>query len=290
MIEKQVAILLTCHNRKETTINCLHRLSELKYEADIYCVDDASTDGTAEAINISFPTINLIRGNGDLFWSRGMNYAWRSAYSHKEYDFYIWLNDDVFLYDIAFKELFECSRLNNDNAVISGIIQGKRSGNVIYGGFDNQHRLIAPTGRMEIISNLNGNFVLIPKNVFNTVGFIDPVYHHDIGDVDYGLMAKEKGIAVLTTRCFVASSEESLKSKNSRIRKDGVSILERFKRLKSPLGAPLRIHFHFIRKHYGWLKACAYSFYLILINIISDRMYHRLIAITKHKLVEGDSL
>jgi len=42
-----VAVLITCHNRKEATLKCLKSLSEQKYHnisIDVYVVDDGSSD------------------------------------------------------------------------------------------------------------------------------------------------------------------------------------------------------------------------------------------------------
>ena len=43
---------------------------------------------------------------------------------------------------------------------------------------------------------MNGNFVFIHKNIFDIVGFIDKIYTHNYGDIDYGLSAIKKGFQV----------------------------------------------------------------------------------------------
>lgn len=270
----RVAVLLTTHNRKDVTLQCLERLYNLTSLTDVFLVDDASDDGTYEAIMLKFPQVHLIKGNGNLYWCRGMNLAWKTASSYSKYDYYLWLNDDLLLYDNAFDELFKCSKLKEDKAIISGIIQGQQSKKAVYGGFDCNHHIISPTGRMEEITNLNGNFVLIPLFVFKQIGFFDNIFHHDIGDVDYGLSAREKGISVLSTRCFIGSTSESLIQRNSRIRKNGTNVIKRFKRMYSPLGCPPNIHFYFIKKHRGIIEAICYVIYLHFINILPDSIYH----------------
>ena len=275
-MSNNIAVLMTCHNRKAVTLGCLQRLFLLKNNIDVYCVDDASTDSTAGAIIEKFPQVHLIEGDGNLFWCRGMNLAWKTANAHSNYDYYIWLNDDLLLYDKAFDELFECSKLNGDKAIISGIAQGRNSERAVYGGFDSHHEIISPTGKMEEILNLNGNFVLIPQYVFNIVGFFDDKYHHDIGDVDYGLTAREHGILVVTTRCFIGSTDEKFMQSDSRIRKNKANIITRFRKLYSPLGSPPFIHYHFIKKHGRTTKAIVYVFYLHFINILPDFIYNLL--------------
>ena len=275
-MNSSVAVLITCHNRKNVTLGCIQRLVLLKPDADVYIVDDSSTDGTPEAITKLYPHIVVIHGNGDLFWCRGMNLAWKTAKEKKDYEYYIWLNDDLYLYNNAFDELFECSIENNNKAIISGIVEGELTHKAVYGGYDKKKHLIEPSGGMEKIINLNGNFVLIPKYVRDKVGFFDEVYHHDIGDVDYGLSALRQGVNVFTTRCFIGSTKESLKLNELRIRKSGTNIKGRFKRLYSPLGSNPVISFYFFKKNYGIIKAFSYCIFLIFINLLPDTFFYRL--------------
>ena len=123
----RVAILLTCFNRKQQTLSCLENAySSLeilnRYEFDFYLVDDGSTDGTFEAVSKSYPEVNIITGNGDLYWNRGMRLAWEQASLNKKYDFYIWLNDDLELSKDSFSTLFSnYESLSNKNSILSGI-------------------------------------------------------------------------------------------------------------------------------------------------------------------------
>lgn len=83
-----VAVLLTCHNRKEKTLRCLKHLfaqesNAKKYFIEVFLVDDSSTDGTSEGVKDLFPNVNIIKGDGNLFWSRGMQLAWKIAIEKK---------------------------------------------------------------------------------------------------------------------------------------------------------------------------------------------------------------
>lgn len=268
-----IAVLITCHNRKNTTLKCLGHLYSIRNDIDVFCVDDNSSDGTAEAIKEQYPSVRLIMGDGSLFWCRGMRKAWVSAREQKDYDFYIWLNDDMELYQNAFDEILECSELFHHKAIVSGLVQESSSLKVIYGGYDEHQRLIEANGSNNAIHHLNGNFVLVPKYVFNKIGYFDEVFHHDIGDVDYGFMARKNNIPVVSTRCYIGRTDEVLKSASLRIRKNGVGIINRFKKLYSPLGAPPPIHFHFIKKHRGVFPAIIYCTYLYVINILPDFLW-----------------
>lgn len=67
---KTLAVLITVHNRKETTLQCLQRLyNQLlinEYQIDVYLTDDGCTDDTPEAIRKQFPEVHIIKGDGNL--------------------------------------------------------------------------------------------------------------------------------------------------------------------------------------------------------------------------------
>lgn len=266
----KIAIILTCHNRRKVTLQCLGHLYSIMSNIDVYCLDDASSDGTADAIKKEFPQVNLVSGDGNLFWCRGMNMAWKEAVKKGGYDFYFWLNDDLVLYENAFSELLECSKIVEDKAVITGLVQEETTKEAIYGGTSFEGKLITANGEMQNVKNMNGNFVLVPDAVVKKIGTFDEVYHHDLGDVDYGMTAREAGFNVVSSRCYIGCTDAALKSKNERIRLYGVNIVKRFKKLYSPLGSNPFITFHFKKKHENILSAVAFFIYVHVINVLPD--------------------
>jgi GT2 family glycosyltransferase len=264
----KIAVLLTCYNRKIITLRCLEFLFKHEINIDVYLVDDCSSDGTKESISLLFPQVKIIISDGDFFWTRGMHLAWMHA-QNKAYDFFFWLNDDVILYENCFDELIACSFLTNHTSIISGIVESHDDKEVLYGGTNSDGELINSSGLMQSITNLNGNVVLIPKSVFVILGNLDPVYHHDLGDVDYGLRARANNIKVLTTRIAVGSCD---KNDVCRVRLINSNLRKRFIKLYAPLGNNPNINFYFRRKHYGLLNACAYFIHIHLINLFPDRV------------------
>ena len=267
IMPERIAALLTCHNRKAKTLACLASLFDVLPHADVYLTDDGCSDGTAEEVANQYPGVHIIKGDGNLFWSRGMYMAWSEAVKG-DYDYYLWLNDDVELYPHFWIELMTCEQLGGGNCIISGLIED-RKGDIIYGGFDKSKKKIQRADTPQPIWLMNGNVVLVPRTIIEQIGIIDPVYHHDSGDADYGLRAQEQGLAVLSTRKAVAKGYANT---ICRVRKGGLTITERYRRLNSPLGAPIKISFYFRRKHFGLLNAFAFCAHLIVLNLLPDRM------------------
>ncbi|MDP4269943.1 MAG: glycosyltransferase family 2 protein [Bacteroidota bacterium] len=268
----KIAAILTCYNRKEKTLECLHSLFTILPSCEVYLVDDASTDGTLEAVSGLFPSVNIIKGDGTLFWSRGMFTAWQAA-RKQDYDYYLWLNDDIQLYPYCIEELLECCEWGESKCIISGLIENFEKTEILYGGYDNRKRLIQPHDQPQEIRLMNGNVVLVPKYVVDHIGIIDQVYHHDLGDVDYGLSAQKAGLKVLSTRKAVAAGYSN---KICRVRKWDSSFAERFKRLYSPLGSDPGTNFYYRNKNFGFVNASCYWLYLHFINMLPDIVVMRI--------------
>ena len=267
----KIAFIMTCYNRKLKTIACLQSLFSIMSEVDVYLTDDASSDGTSEIVQSQFPSVHIIKGDGNLFWNRGMHLAWSEAIK-VGYDFYVWLNDDVILKPYFMDELLHSYSLAGKMSVVSGVIVDVGDGHVIYGGTDENKRLNPIDGQIHDVTDMNGNVVLVPQCVVDKIGINDPILHHAGGDTDYGYTARKNGIRVVTTTRAVA---EGYRNDMDRLRKWNTSIIDRFKRLYSPMGTNPNIGFYFFKKHFGFTKAIMYYLYLHLINIPPDWMMSR---------------
>ncbi|NDP28017.1 MAG: glycosyltransferase family 2 protein [Flavobacterium sp.] len=256
---KTIAVLLTCHNRKDKTLTCLQALYECvvpeNYSFEVFLVDDGSTDGTGERVKSDFPDVTIILGDGNLYWNRGMYKAWETASNTKGYDFYVWLNDDTMLYTNAYELVLRSSEQFNHQAIICGATCEKQSGKVSYSGWWKSEKTpILPNGEIQQCEIVNGNFLLIPKTVFNKIGNLDWKFRHAIGDFDYGLRAQKAGFKCYITPSFVGSCES-----NPTLPKwclISTPIVQRFKLLYSPLGYAEPIPFFiYENRHFGLFTA-----------------------------------
>lgn len=263
----RIAALLTCFNRKEKTLQCLKHLFEIAPDTEVYLVDDGSTDGTSDAIKQQFPQVNLIAGDGILFWNRGMHLAWQEA-AKNDYDFYLWLNDDVYLYDNFLQELLSVYNKFGKNSIVVGAVESKDKSQLLYGGYDENLKFVSPGEARKIIA-FNGNIVLVSRDIFKKVGNLDNVFHHDLGDYDYGLRAAKQGVSAYITSRPVASGE---KNPIKRERLNHTTLKKRFKRLYSPLGSNPNINFYFRKNHKSLPNAVAYYIFQHFLNIIPDSL------------------
>jgi GT2 family glycosyltransferase len=261
-----IAVLLTCHNRKEKTLSCLTALFDCilpnGYRFDVFLVDDGCTDGTAEAIKEKFPQVNIIKGTGNLFWNRGMYLAWETATKANDYDYYMWLNDDTCLYPNAIAELVTVCITMNNNALICSTLQSDISDKVTYGGFK-KGCLLIPNGKLQECETINGNCVLVPRNIFQKVGNLDYVFRHAIGDLDYGYRVRKASFKLYITPNYIGICEKNPTLPEWCLK--DTSLWKRIKLLYSPLGYAEPIPFFiYERRHLGLLIAIKH---FISINI-----------------------
>ena len=220
-----ISVLITCHNRKDKTLNILKSIKNQKIEKNIkliiYLVDDGSTDGTSELVKKFYPDVFLIKGSGNLYWSRGTNLAWRTAVnSNPTSDYFLWLNDDIDLFDNSINNSLNYEKkYNSKNYICVGSTLDPITKQRTYGGIrfkPKKYNLInnydvEPSNDFQSIDSFNGNFVLITKEVFNRIGYLDKLFIHNGGDTDYGLRAHKLGINIVLMPDYVGTC---IKNKN----------------------------------------------------------------------------
>lgn len=219
-----IAALLTCHNRKQKTLDSLKSLFDRRdcqrVSITVYLVDDGSTDGTTAAVTASYPQVIAIQGDGHLYWNRGMHAAFAAAIP-TDYDYYLWLNDDTQLYPDAIAKLLRTSQQlaqqGESRAIVAGATQDPDRGSMTYGG-GVYHRWwhplsfgkIEPADTPQACDVMHGNCVLIPRSVVEVVGNLDPTFAHYLGDYDYALRARKHNCSVWLAPGYVGTCPATL--------------------------------------------------------------------------------
>jgi GT2 family glycosyltransferase len=205
----RVAAVMAAYNRKDLTLACLRSLRAQRVPGstlDTFVLDDASSDGTSEAIAEQFPEVTVLQGTGELYWNGGMRRAFSAAMTG-DYDYYLWMNDDTTLDDHALALLLQVEhRLREqgeDPVIVAGSTRHPDTGELTYGGLVRPYRwrrlrweLVEPGDEPRPCETMNGNVVLVPRAVVRRVGNIDPAFVQQMGDYDYGLRARAAGCSV----------------------------------------------------------------------------------------------
>lgn len=206
----RIAVLLTCHNRRDKTLACLGALFANHLPGSVslhvFLVDDGCTDGTAVAVREKFPQVKIFEGDGSLYWNGGMRLAFGEALK-TGYDYYLWLNDDTILFFDAIARLLatvnELYVKKGKAVIVVGTTVDPQTGQITYGGRRRASRirpmrfeLVIPKDVPVACDTMNGNCVLIPSGVAVVVGNLDAAFEHTMGDMDYGLRAHQTGFGV----------------------------------------------------------------------------------------------
>jgi GT2 family glycosyltransferase len=269
-----IAVLITCHNRKEKTLKCLESLynqivNDCNFVFNVFLVDDGSSDHTADAVRENYPDVRVIEGNGDLFWNRGMYLAWDTASKEFNPDFYLWLNDDTNLYPNAIKQLLEAP---HQNSIISGTTEDILLNRLSYGGYNKNHQLIKPNNNYQPCEYFNGNIVLISNYVFNQIGNLDYRFRHALGDFDYGLRAKARGIKLFISKEIIGSCELHKEFPDWCNKKN--NLITRIKKFRTPLGLNPIEYYHFDKRHYG-IRNAIFHFFTIHIRLLFPQLWSK---------------
>lgn len=262
---KSIAVIITCHNRAQTTFRCLSSLytSNLpnEYVMTVYLTDDGSTDDTSRLIEENFPNTIITLGDGSLYWNRGMCLSWRRALEHN-HDFYLLLNDDVELERDAILNLIDLYRSSSFNSVIVGKTVDPISRQTTYGALKRMNHIsrnsfIPITAKSDIAVTFNANCVLIPDKAIESVGILDPFYTQQFGDIDLGLRfhSQDWGIIQLDQPVAYLAKNFSYAHRNFHLSFEDILNL-----LKDPKGIPMREWWHFLYKFNG-LFAFFYFFH-----------------------------
>lgn len=259
----RISAILTCFNRREKTIACIDQLKQQKVDhvdLNVIVTDDGSTDGTSEAIKERWNDVTVLKGDGNLFWTRGMRLAMDFAMSEKV-DFIWWVNDDTMMDADALQRMLivfnEKSKAALNPPIIVGAIKDEHSNKLTYGGFLHTNPVIHPLRfRFLKVSEVaqkcdvfNGNCVLIPSEVVKTIGPLDISSIHSTGDFEYALRAKKFGIDAWVAPNFVGVCSRN--PEKGTWKDMSLSLLMRYKLIFSTKGIPISQRYHYYRKHGG---------------------------------------
>lgn len=272
---KATAILLTVHNRKEKTLECLEKLFRQKPPEsarwDVYMTDDGCTDGTSEAVSRYFPSVKIVRGNGQLFWNRGMYLAWKTAAQTRDYDYYLWLNDDTILLPDAIEELLACVD-DRSPCLVCGACRSDKEEIFTYGAIDQKGKNVVPNGQIQEGYIINGNAVLVNRKAFLLIGMLDPAFPHAIGDFDYGLRLLAEGGRIFTTRKYIGYC-----NKNPKLPAwcyTSTPLKTRLKNLYSPLGNAHPVYFFKYEKRHFGIPLAIKHFFSIHLRVLFPTLWN----------------
>ena len=174
--------------------------------------------------------------------------AWQAAADARDYDAYLWLNDDTFVYDGALSSLMHAMTETDGEAIIVGATEDATHSKLTYGGRLSEGTIPIPTGELAPVDYFNGNIVLVPRSTFLQLGYLDDYFTHSKGDYDYGLRAKKAGLQIYQIGKVLGECDEH--PTFDKWCDPNVPFAQRWKLLNRPNGMPPHETFYFEKRHY----------------------------------------
>jgi GT2 family glycosyltransferase len=201
-----VYVIVLSWNGKNDTLECLASLRQLTYpNARIVVVDNASTDGTVDAIRLAFPNTELIVNTSNLRFAGGNNVG-ISWSLERGAEYVLVLNNDTVVDREFLSLLVDTAESNKQIGIVGpkiyyfddpkriwfagGLIKWWR-GRVTHIGIREEDN-----GRYDATTEVDyvtGCCMLIKRKVIETIGMLDERYYIYGEDVDLCVRASRSG-------------------------------------------------------------------------------------------------
>ena len=113
-----VSVIIVSYNTKDMTLECLRSVYEQTTDIsfEVIVLDNASEDGSAEAIKELFPELQLIKCSENLGFARANNEVAKGARGH----YLLLLNPDTVVLDGAIQKLYQFALSLPDHSIYGG--------------------------------------------------------------------------------------------------------------------------------------------------------------------------
>jgi glycosyltransferase involved in cell wall biosynthesis/GT2 family glycosyltransferase len=207
---RRICAITPVFNRRELTLDCLRTLFESDLEGlDLHCivVDDGSSDGTAAAIAKSYPQVEIIIGDGTLWYSEGTNVGIRSALL-RDPDYMLLYNNDSRFPPDALKNLVACAERHPSSLVGAVLLDWDHPDRIFqvgtqwqtgYGGWRTWSRQTVadlPDGPFAV-ETIVGNCMLVPAQAIRDCGLMKSEAMPNFGDAELSARMRKSGWRLL---------------------------------------------------------------------------------------------
>ena len=206
-----MAVVVLTWNGKSLTLDCLKSLAALEFDNyEVFVVDNASSDGTAEAIRDKFgDDVNIIVNGDNLGFSRGNNVGIEAALATGA-DSVLLLNNDTIVDSRVLDKMTQVLYSAPEIGIVGPKILYSSPPNQIWfaGGEVFLARGTArhigireiDHGQYETIRDVDyitGCALMAKREVFETIGLLDASYQAYYEDTDFCMRARRRGYRIL---------------------------------------------------------------------------------------------
>ncbi|MEP7337859.1 MAG: glycosyltransferase family 2 protein [Acidobacteriota bacterium] len=199
MIKPPVAVIVLNYNGARWIERCMGSLIETDYEDfKVILVDNASTDGSANIVQAKFPQVEVILNPDNEGFSEGNNIGIRKALADGA-SYVVLLNPDTIVEPEWLRELIEAGEIASEAGILGAVQLGYENDefnswtvNALAQYLDEldqpaRARLVIPVDWVE------GACFAVKSQVFDVIGFLDPIYTAFYEEIDFCRRAACRG-------------------------------------------------------------------------------------------------
>jgi GT2 family glycosyltransferase len=206
-----VAVVVVTWNGREDTLACLRSVTANQSAGvNVVLVDNASTDGTVDAVRDLFPEVHVIASHHNRGFAGGNNLGIIFALKELDADFVMLLNNDTVIASNTITQLVADSTREASVGAVCPLIFFMDSPDLIWFGgasFDPKKgrsgRMtlyghpgrVAPSQRVRIDRGV-GAAMMVPRRVFEEVGLLDESLFFLYEDVELSLRMQSAGFSI----------------------------------------------------------------------------------------------
>lgn len=212
----EVLIVVVNWNGKDDLMKCLASIKKSDYPKDRYqvmVVDNASNDGSQEAVTQDHPDVILLKNEKNMGYVKAVNRG--VAYGMSSGADYIWIfNNDVVVESDTLKRLVEVGRQDETIGVIAPVIYSYDNRQMVNNtGYDinfwtgrlkklryGKDVFTDPGTSIEDVDTILGCSNLIRTSVFKKIGQLRAAYELYFEETDFNIRAKRSGFRIVVAK------------------------------------------------------------------------------------------
>ena len=252
---RRIVVVVSTFNRVQMTMRFLGslfaELNAANLAARVVLVDDNSRDGTRDRVAENYPAVEIIHGDGFLFWAGSVRRALDVLEpSIDDVDGIVLANDDIVFDAGALGAMYDLA--HQRDAIVGGAVyaadgqleaSGGRFGRLCRA---RQCRLV-PNGSPQACDLLPAHALYIPATIYRKLGPFDPTFQHGHIDLEYSVRAGRRGQVLLLAPDRVAQVDQVHRYQQDLVDL-GLNARQLWWRLRyHPKSPPLRESIHYLR-------------------------------------------
>lgn len=210
-MKKQISVILVNYNGKKYNDACIASIlgSTIKEQIQIVVVDNASTDGSLEALREKWAVdeqVHILALDDNYGFSKANNEGIR--YSMEQgIDYYLLLNNDTEIEPDTIERMFQCGR-EKKSIVVPKVLYADRR-DVIWCAGGTFTPVVKKTVQSGLNQKDNGQYdrsgeclfangcaFLLSRQIVERIGFLDERFFLYYEDVEYSMRAAQSGVGI----------------------------------------------------------------------------------------------